>query len=291
MPYSPEATRLPGADGLTLAADAYGERDAPVVLLLHGGGQTRHSWGATAADLAALGFRAIAIDARGHGESDWDPGRRYLFEPFARDLVEVIASFPTAPAVVGASLGGNTGLLAHGELGAPLAALVLVDIAPRVQRSGVERIYHFMRSKPEGYGSLDEVADAVAAYQPHRERPKDISGLLKNLRQMPNGRYRWHWDPAFLEVMFQPHQEMGARLEAAARRITCPVQLVRGRKSDLLSEEDAQAFLALCPTAEYVDVQGAGHMVAGDVNDRFTAAVAGFLGRVVPTVRDAAVAT
>lgn len=285
-----EFVRLPGFDGMTLAADAYGARDAPVVLLLHGGGQTRHSWGGTAGSLAEAGFRAIAVDARGHGESDWDAAKRYDPLPFALDLQAMTRTFARPVAVVGASLGGNTGMLAHGELDVPLAALVLVDIGPKIQKSGVDRIYEFMNQKPEGFASLDEVADAVASYQPHRERPRDVSGLAKNLRQMPNGRYRWHWDPAFLEVMFQPRPDMGPRLEAAAKNLRCPVKLVRGRKSDLLSEADARLFLDLCPSAEYVDVQDAGHMVAGDVNDRFTAAVIDFLGRKMPRDLDGAVA-
>lgn len=275
----PEFLRLEAADGLRLAADAYGHPDAPPVLLLHGGGQTRHSWGGTALALAELGFRAIAIDARGHGESDRDPGRRYTAPPFAEDLTAIARRFARPPAVVGASLGGNSAMLAHGEMGAALGAAVFVDIGPRIQRDGVARIHQFMQAKPEGYASLEEVANAIAAYQPQRERPKDISGLAKNLRLGDDGRYRWHWDPAFLEVMFEPQPELAGRLEAAAAALTCPVLLVRGKLSDLLSEENAQLFLDLCPHAEYVDVAGAGHMVAGDVNDRFTDSVADFLSR------------
>lgn len=264
---------------MKLAADAYGDEAAPVVLLMHGGGQTRHSWGGTARALAERGYRAIAIDARGHGESDWDPGRRYKLDTFARDLEAVAQRFDKPPAVVGASLGGNSAMLAKGEYRTEFGAIVLVDIGPKVERDGVARVFEFMRARPEGYASLDEVADAIAAYQPHRERPKDVSGLAKNLRLGDDGRYRWHWDPAFLEEMFQPQPELGPRLERAARHLDCPLQLIRGRLSDLLSEEKAQEFLTLCPHAEYVDVAGAGHMVAGDVNDRFTNAVVEFLDR------------
>ncbi len=279
----PETTTLTGAHGLRLVADAWGPPSAPVVLLMHGGGQTRHSWGGTAEALATLGYRAIAVDARGHGDSDRDPGRRYAAPDFAADLAAIAATFDRPPAVVGASLGGNSALLAHGDLGAPLGAAVFVDIGPKVELSGVRRIYGFMRARPDGFASLDEVADAVAAYQAHRPRPTDTSGLAKNLRRGEDGRWRWHWDPAFLEVMFQPQPALPARLEAAARNLSCPVLLVRGKLSDLLSEENVRDFLALCPHAEFVDVAGAGHMVAGDVNDRFTAAVAGFLSRRFPS--------
>lgn len=276
-----ETLWLEGAHGLRLAADAFGDPDAPLVLLLHGGGQTRHSWGGTARSLAERGYRAITIDARGHGESDRDADRRYQLPHFAEDLEAIVARMPRRPAVVGASLGGSTALLAHGETGLDLGAIVLVDIGPRIQRSGVERIFAFMKQRPEGYASLDEVADAVAEYQPHRERPKDISGLAKNLRRGEDGRYRWHWDPAFLAEMSVPRAELGPRLEEASRALRCPVLLVRGKLSDLLTEEQARDFLALCPHAEYVDVADAAHMVAGDVNDRFTGAVVEFLDKAV----------
>jgi len=281
----PVPLRLEATDGVQLAADAYGDEAAPVVLLMHGGGQTRHSWGGTARALAERGYRAIAIDARGHGDSDWAQDRRYKIDTFARDLETVAARFDKPPAVVGASLGGNSAMLAKGEFRAELGAIVLVDIGPKVEHDGVARIYEFMKARPEGYASLDEVADAVAAYQPHRERPKDVSGLAKNLRLGDDGRYRWHWDPAFLEGMFSPQPELAARLEHAARNLDCPVMLIRGKLSDLLSEEKAREFLEICPHAEYVDVAGAGHMVAGDVNDRFTDAVVSFLDRAYSAAR------
>jgi len=277
--------RLEATDGLTLAADAYGDAAAPVVLLMHGGGQTRHSWGGTARVLAARGYRAIAIDARGHGESDWAADGRYTLDPFARDLEAIAKRFDKPPAVVGASLGGNSAMLAKGEFRTEFGAIVLVDIGPKVERDGVARIFEFMRAKPEGYSSLAEVADAVAAYQPHRERPSDHSGLAKNLRLGDDGRYRWHWDPAFLREMFQPQPELGERIERAAHQLDCPVMLVRGRLSDLLSAEKAQEFLTICPHAEYVDVADAGHMVAGDMNDRFTDSVVSFLDRAFAATR------
>lgn len=282
MSAVPARLSLEGADGIVLAADAYGDEGAPVVLLLHGGGQTRHSWGGTAELLAGHGYRAITVDQRGHGESDWDRGRRYKQADFARDVHALTTRFQKPFAIVGASLGGNSGLLASGDLGAKLSALVLVDIGPKIERTGVERIYEFMRAKPDGFASLDEVADLVAAYQPHRTRPKDVSGLAKNLRQGQDGRYRWHWDPAFLEEMFQPQPEIAARLENASKNLAMPVLLVRGKLSDLLSEENARHFLELCPHAKYVDVAGAAHMVAGDQNDRFTDAVVSFLDEAVP---------
>jgi non-heme chloroperoxidase len=268
---------------LTLVGDAYGDPSHTPVLLLHGGGQTRHAWGGTAAALAAKGFQATALDLRGHGDSDWAPDGDYSIEAMVGDLRAVAATLPSPPAVVGASLGGLTALCAEGESTAPLArAIVLVDITPRVQPEGVERILAFMTGNSDGFASIEEAADAVAAYVPHRPRPKDLNGLRKNLRLRPDGRWRWHWDPG----MMTGERRMNAtrdpsRLDAAARALTVPTLLVRGRMSDLVSEADARHFLELAPHARYVDVSGAGHMVAGDQNDPFTDAVVGFLRDVV----------
>ena len=255
-------------------------------MLLHGGGQTRHAWGTT---LRVLGERwhAFSVDLRGHGDSEWAPDGDYTLDGFARDVQAIAASFDQPPALVGASLGGISSLAAIADAGDPpiASALVLVDVAPRIEASGVERIGAFMLDRlDEGFGSLDEVADAVAAYNPHRPRPTDLSGLEKNLRRREDGRWVWHWDPQFVSGRFGSSDETRSsivdpgRLEAAARAITVPTLLVRGRVSDLLSEEGAQELLRLVPHARLVDVAGAGHMVAGDRNDLFNEAVVTFLG-------------
>lgn len=183
-------------NGLTLAGDAWGASDAAPVLLLHGGGQTRHAWGGTARTLAAQGWYAVALDLRGHGNSDWAPDGNYDIDTFVGDLRRVLTHFERPPVLVGASLGGITALLTEGESPQPVSsAVVLVDITPRVEQQGVERILAFMTARLEGFTSLEEAADTVAQYIPHRPRPKDLSGLEKNLRKGPDGRYHWHWDP------------------------------------------------------------------------------------------------
>jgi peroxiredoxin len=137
----------------------------------------------------------------------------------------------------------------------------------------------------DGFGSLDEVADAIAAYNPHRPRPSNLDGLAKNLRKRGD-RWYWHWDPAFIGGRMGGQDETRSslidpeRLGKAARNLTVPTLLVRGRVSDLLSEEGAQELLQLVPHAQLVDVAGAGHMVAGDRNDLFNDAVVSFLDTV-----------
>jgi len=285
---------LRGAGGLALAADGFGDPAAPPVLLLHGGGQTRHAWAGTGEALARHGWYAVAMDLRGHGDSDWAPDRDYRHRTFAADTAAMADAFEQRPVLVGASLGGISSLLALGEVqraGEPerlARALVLVDVASRMERAGAERIVAFMTGRPEGFESLEEAADAIAAYNPHRPRPSNLEGLRKNLRLHDDGRYRWHWDPGFIERPFtdEDREDILERLDAAAQGLVVPTLLVRGRQSDLLSEENARHFLAQAPHAKFVDVSGAGHMVAGDRNDAFTQAVVEFLDRDVARQTD-----
>ena len=286
-----DTVRLDGVGGVTLAADVAGPETGTPVLLFHGGGQTRHSWGSALRGLAAANHRVWTVDLRGHGDSDWSPGGDYSEHVFPDDVRAVAAMVRERygpPVLVGASLGGSASLVAEASSDQPLArALVLVDMAPNIEMSGVDRIRAFMHEHIEtGFGSLEEVADAVAAYNPHRPRPTNLDGLKKNVRLRDDGRWYWHWDPSFMwakqsneehrELRFEHRQQ---QLEEAARVITVPTLLVRGRQSDLLSEDGARRFLELVPHAEFVDVAGAGHMVAGDRNDVFNDAVLDFIER------------
>ena len=199
------------------------------------------------------------------------------------DLVALIGQLDDRrPVLVGASMGGGTSLVAVGEDRVDATALVLVDIAPRIDPGGVAKIGAFMEQRPEGFETLDQVADAIASYQPHRSRPRsNLDGLAKNVRLGDDGRYHWHWDPRF-RTGARNLEQRAERLEDCARNLNLPTLLVRGGLSDILTEEGAQQFLELCPTSEYVNVTGAGHMVAGDRNDVFAGSVIDFLARTVP---------
>jgi len=281
-------TDLVGSGGLLLAADVDGPEDGPTVVLLHGGGQTRHSWTGTWRYLVDAGWRAWSVDLRGHGDSEWEPDGDYTLEAFAADTTAVARSLPRPPVLVGASLGGLSAMVAiagadpQGELA---RGLVLVDVAHRLESDGTDRIGAFMIGNLDGFASLDEAADVIAAYNPNRPRPTDLSGLAKNLRQGDDGRWRWHWDPAFVSGKFGSSDETRSTvvepnlLERSADALTVPTLLVRGRRSDLLSEEGARDFLQRVPHAEYADVAGAGHMVVGDRNEVFNSAVLAFLDR------------
>jgi non-heme chloroperoxidase len=284
MRFEPRTIELRGHDGLVLRGDAWGNPEARPVLLLHGGGQTRHSWSGTARRLAAQGWHALSLDLRGHGESDWSPNGAYDLDDFVRDLVAVVRTLAAPPVVVGASLGGMAAMCAAGEAqGKLLSAVVLVDVTPRLEAGGVHRIISFMTDRPEGFASLEEAAEAVAAYREHRARPSDLTGLAKNLRRGEDGRWRWHWDPNFIRPGGRTRSSLTPdRLLEAARGLRVPTLLVRGKLSDVVSLEGAAEFQGAVPHARFVDVSGAGHMVAGDRNDLFTAAVIEFLRTDVP---------
>jgi pimeloyl-ACP methyl ester carboxylesterase len=283
LPGTPEPMhRWDGINGISIAGDAWGHPDGPLVLLQHGGGQTRHAWKGTGEVLGAAGYYAVAFDARGHGDSDWAPDGLYGQDAMVQDLKCLVAALgQPCPVLVGASMGGGTSLVAAGEGHVNASALILVDIAPRIETEGVDNIRAFMSLKPEGFDSLEDVAEAIATYQPQRVRPKSLDGLAKNVRLGAGGKYRWHWDPRYRAGAFDLERRQ-QRLETCARRLTLPTLLVRGGLSDVLSEEGAQHFLALCPHSEYVNVLSAGHMVAGDRNDVFGTSVIDFLKRAVP---------
>lgn len=275
-----------GSSGNRLVASEMGASGHPV-LLLHGGGQTRHAWARTARRLAGAGCHAVAVDQRGHGDSDWVPDGAYAFPDFAADAARVArrvaAEQGAKPIAIGASLGGIAALLAQGrESEAPFAGLVLVDVVPRMDPRGVAHIQSFMRARAEeGFASVEEAAEAVTAYLPHRPRPASLDGLKKNLRHRPGGRWHWHWDPRFLDgprPVNAGWEEVEREAEATARRLCVPTLLVRGGRSELVSQEAAEAFLARVPGAEYIDVAEARHMVAGDRNDVFGDAILSFLG-------------
>ena len=257
-----------------------GPENGQPVILLHGGGQTRHSWSKAVFELVAAGYRVISPDLRGHGESQWCPHGRYTLDDYIADLGFIMGTLPSAPVLVGASLGGVVSLIGQGEQRLPRArALVLVDVVPRMETAGMQEVIDFMSSNPGGFGSIEAAADAVAQYLPHRPRRSSRDGLLKNLRQRSNGRYYWHWDPAIHSNAGSPDdiETMAQRMEAAARLIDVPTLVIRGGRSRVVSAEGVAHLAELIPHADFVDIAEAGHMVVGDQNDEFNAVIREFL--------------
>jgi pimeloyl-ACP methyl ester carboxylesterase len=137
-----------------------------------------------------------------------------------------------------------------------------------------------MTGHNEGFATLAEAADAVAAYNPDRSRPSDPSGLMKNLRLREDGRLHWHWDPRMMDQRPMPEPPSAtSELEQVSKGVTVPTLLVRGGQRDIVDDERVRAMQKLVPQTEVFEVSGAEHMVAGDRNDAFNDGVVAFLTR------------
>ncbi|MCW4352481.1 alpha/beta hydrolase [Hoyosella sp. YIM 151337] len=275
---SPQPVTFYGHGGLRLAGDEWG-RDTgyKIVLLLHGGGQTRHSWKETGERLAARGFRVVALDARGHGESEWADAGGYSLELFAADVVAVVKQLGEPVSIVGASLGGLTGILAAHQLDEAVRKLILVDIVPKMEMQGGVRIREFMRRHLDGFSHLEDAADAISEYLPHRKRPTNLDGLRRNLRLRDDGRWYWHWDPKFIDDPAEHLTELAERLESIAANLGIPILVVRGGLSDVVSRRSVHSFLDAVPSAQFVELDSAAHTAPGDDNDAFTSVVVEFV--------------
>lgn len=269
--------KRPTADGLVLTVEAFGDARHPPLIFAHGFGQNRQAWRGSAGTLAEQGWFGLALDGRGHGDSGWLPDGDYRLDQFAQDLNELAGDHPGA-ILVGASMGGLLGLLVQGEHSEkPFRAMVLVDVTPRWETAGVDRILSFMSAHPEGFDSLQHAADEVARYLPHRER-KDPERLRTQLRYI-DGRWRWHWDPRLMDRVAQEAAGYIPRLQAAAAKVDVPLLLLSGGRSDVVSRHTIDEFLRLVPQAEHVEIEDATHMVVGDRNEVFTREIARFLER------------
>ena len=269
--------RIRTGDGVELAIEHFGDRNAPSLIFAHGFGQTRGAWSATASELADAGWHSVTADARGHGDSGWLADGNYDFAQFVDDLVLVARTPVTQPPIlIGASMGGLLGLIAQAEY-RPFRALVLVDVTPRWENAGVERIMTFMRAHPSGFASIDEASDAVSNYLPHRTEKKSPERLRQLLVREEDGRLRWHWDPRLLDRVANNSERYQSTLLDAARRIDVPTLLISGERSDIVSDSTIAEFLQLVPHAKHVRVAQATHMVVGDRNDAFSAAVLSFI--------------
>ena len=278
----PQYRQFVTADGVRLAADTFGEPGSPAVILMHGGGQTRHSWSGVVGPLAEAGYFVVNYDARGHGDSGWSADGVYNYPLRAADLRSIVRELPGPCALLGASMGGITALQAVSE-GYEPGALVLVDIVPNAERHGIQRIREFMLRHSDGFANAEEAATAVAAYNPNRPKPATASGLMRNLRAGANGRLFWHWDPRTLKSnSIEAMDERNALFERMQFNPAIPTLLIRGLRSEVVSDAGVAEFRRLLPTLQVADVAKAGHMVAGDDNDVFNEAALDYLQRNFP---------
>ena len=268
------------SSGLNIAASSWGRDSDPLVILLHGGGQTRHAWGETGEKLSQNGFYVLALDLRGHGDSDWHPNGEYGVDNYKKDIVSILKEIKKPAAFIGASLVGMTSLSIAGdpELREKCWALVMVDIGLYPNLEGSQEIVEFMHSGSEGFASIEEAAESVANYLPHRKRPRDNRGLEKNLRLKDDGRYYWHWDPRFLDSRPKDiPEDYKEKQKSFAKVVETPTLLIKGAMSNILTQNEVDDFLEVITHSEFVEIKDAAHMVAGDRNDIFAAAAIDFL--------------
>jgi pimeloyl-ACP methyl ester carboxylesterase len=252
----------------------WGAAGQPPILLVHGGAQTAHSWDEVAPDLAR-DHHVLAIDQRGHGDTDWAPGGRYRGEDFVADIAAFLddRDWPAAT-LIALSLGGLNSIAfaaAHPERA---RGLVVVDVAPTVARAGGEAIRSQLAVRD--FASFEEAVGRAHAFNPRRTRQNIEERLRHALRRQPDGRWTYKFDPAIgsggLETEFE-------RLWDEVRKIRCPTLIVRGAESAILAAETVTRFLGELPGSEAAVVAGAGHSVMGDNPPGFLAAVRPFLAR------------
>lgn len=284
MNAGPQPVQFRGDGLLTLVGDEWNRaasrsQGSSTILMLHGGGQNRFSWKNTGQVLADRGLHVVALDARGHGDSDRAPAGQYTIAALARDVAAVLEQIGRPVVIIGASMGGMTGIVAaHAAGPRSVTKLVLVDVVPHYEHEGTTRIRDFMSRHVHGFDTLEQAADAIADYLPHRRRPRNLDGLQKNLRHR-DGRWHWHWDPAFVTSAGDDPFVNSDELEDLATQLRIPILLIRGKLSDVVSPEGVERFLATVPHAQFVELSDAGHTAAGDDNDAFSDAVVAFVTR------------
>ncbi|MEY2476173.1 MAG: hypothetical protein QOG87_1488 [Actinomycetota bacterium] len=255
----------------------WGAVGGPPVVCLHGGGQTAYMYEELGRALSADHY-VLAPDLPGHGDSD--PMEEFGRQHLADSVQPLLATFGIGRRVlIGASLGGMTSITYTAAHPDEVAGVVLIDVGHRLEEEGVRKIIGFMQAH-DSFASLEEAAAQISAYLPHRKevRPESLS---RNLRQRPDG--RWVWKHSLGQrIKLQDGDARNWRtilegLEAEAASLRCPVLVLRGAMSDVLSGEGAEEVAAVIPNARLETVDKAGHLAAGDNPASTVSLVRGFL--------------
>lgn len=261
----------------------WGGPSGPPVVLLHGGGLNAHTW-----DLVALALRprarCVALDLRGHGESEWSRSLEYTVDTHSEDVVRFLDHLEAEQAVlVGMSLGGIVAMsvaLGHPER---VGGLALVDVGPPPDPEGVERIEGFMQSMSE-FDSIEHAVETALRFNPRRNRGHLTWSLERNLMRLHGGSYTWKYDrrhrmtPDHVQEIVEDNR----RLADEVAKLACPMVLAFGEQSDVISADAAEDFVADVPGARAMSVSGAGHTVQGDNPAALVSLLEEFLDEVGP---------
>lgn len=266
------------ANGMRFHYLSWGEPHNPPMLLLHGFAQTCHSWDFISLSLCDR-FHVMALDQRGHGDSDWAPDGDYTPEAYQRDLHAIVQALDLKDFILmGLSMGGRNAFTYAAVHPERVKALVIVDAAPENMRAGTENIRRFVQETDE----LDSIEDFVARvhrFNPRRPVEQLRGSLRHNLKQLPNGKWTWKYDKALRspDRKFGPNPELTQRLWGYIESLKCPTLVVRGAASDVVALETADNMHKRIPQGRLATVERAGHLVMGDNPAGFVQAVSSFL--------------
>jgi pimeloyl-ACP methyl ester carboxylesterase len=242
----------------------WGTPGLPPVVFLHGGGLNAHTW-----DLVCASLRperhCLALDQRGHGESEWSPEMDYSTDSHVGDLGAFVDALGLRRFVlVGMSLGGVNALAWAGRHSERLAGLVIVDVGPEIRSDGVRKIAAFT-SEATPLDSVEHFVERALAFNPRRNRELLRRSLLHNLRRMPDGRFMWKYDQRHRgKVDPAAYARRREVLWSAVDAVQCPALVVRGAQSDVFHDEDAERLAGRFQRGRWVRIDGAGHTVQGD---------------------------
>ncbi|MCS7207822.1 MAG: alpha/beta hydrolase [Dehalococcoidia bacterium] len=260
----------------------WGGEGLPVMLCLHGVAQNAHMWDFTALALCTR-YRILALDQRGHGDTSWAPDGDYSLDAFVADLDAFVNALDLRDiTLVGLSMGGRNAFVYAARYPQRVRTLVVADTGPEVNRAGTDRIGRFMASA-DVLDSFDAFVERTKRYNPLRPEWLIRGSLRHNLKQLPDGRWTWKYDPALRDPT-QRIRRMAPSdtLWEAWRALRCPVLLVRGAESDVLAPHTAQEMAKALPHCQLVTIPQAGHLVPGDNPPAWEQALTAFL-----TQRDA----
>ena len=279
VPFTEEVepeSRWATVNGLRLHYLDWGNPHLPPMLLLHGSSQTAHSW-----DFVALAFRhryhCMALDQRGHGDSDWDPAGDYGLLPMVEDLEGFCRALELPPAViVGLSMGGRNAYTFGALHPHRVRALVVVDSGPEMRREGQQQMQRF-RSLPDEVDSLEEFVERVHQFNPRRPKEQLWGSLRHNVRQLPNGKWTWKYDRRLRDPGHRRDLRTPEELWGYLRRVQAPTLVVLGGESDMMAQDVGERMRQALPRGYLAVVPRAGHLVPGDNPVGFIGAVQEFL--------------
>ncbi|MCY4415108.1 MAG: alpha/beta hydrolase [Chloroflexi bacterium] len=265
------------ANGINIHYLDWGTEDKPPMVLLHGLRGHARVWEDVAESLCG-DFHVYSVDQRGRGDTDHAPGGDYSTEAFVADVAGFVDAIGLDKFVLfGHSMGGRNSMAFAGKYPERLEALCIVDIGPKIEPSGGNRITEELRSLPPQFDTFEAALAHVQTGNRFASEPVMRRRLTGQTQTLPDGNLGWKFDPAIREQRINGTAAPAVDLWPALEKITCPTLVVRGTETDLLTRETAQQMIDTLAQGSLVEIERAGHMVFEDNPADFIAAVKGWL--------------